>query len=288
MIDRHIGVSPAYHISRYGHRFTSEDVAASLSDIQAMGFASFQLEVFHPDTLPHWVKRGAGQVAKAAEHRSIYPSQFMGHFLLHGFGSVEELRSEFCIQEMYSCLKILKYFPGCPVITVVIPAFRLSSHGLGRDSYRQIWNLFAEKIKTLVQIADEGNKEIALEILPGSIIGGLQGLLRLIAQLGNLSLGYNFDTGHAWVSRELIELIPGMLGDRIFGTHLKDNDQRENRSLPPGRGTIPWDTLIPNLWNSGYRGSWDLEINCEHSEVASQYEEGLRFLLSKYPKGVES
>jgi sugar phosphate isomerase/epimerase len=284
MTDICIGVSPANHISRYGDRFTPEDVAASLSDIQAMGFSSFQLEVFHPDTLSTWIKRGAGQVAAATEHRGIHPSQLAGHFLLHGFGSIEELQSEFGIQEMRSCLKILRCFPYCPVITVVLPGFRVPPYGLGSDSYRQIWNLFVEKIRTMVHIAGEEDKKVALEILPGSIIGGLQGFLRLIAQLGDSALGYNFDTGHAWVSWELVEMIPGMLGDRVFGTHLKDNDQRENRSLPPGRGTIPWDSLIPNLWNSGYRGSWDLEIHCDASDVVRQYEEGLQFLLSKYPK----
>ncbi|MDL2229148.1 sugar phosphate isomerase/epimerase, partial [Treponema sp. OttesenSCG-928-L16] len=70
------------------------------------------------------------------------------------------------------------------------------------------------------------------------------GLVRLIESFGSLSFGYNFDTGHAWADREPIELVPGMLAGRTFGTHLKDNDQKINLSLTPGKGTIPWVPLI--------------------------------------------
>jgi sugar phosphate isomerase/epimerase len=133
----------------------------------------------------------------------------------------------------------------------------------------------------MLDIAEEGGKRLALEILPGSLIGGLQGLLRLIDVLESPNFGYNFDTGHAWASREAIELIPGMLGGRIFGTHLKDNDQTKNVSLVPGDGTIPWDPLVKNLLSTGYLGNFDLEIRCESGETESLYKRGLEYIRSK-------
>jgi sugar phosphate isomerase/epimerase len=275
------GVSPAYHISRYGDRFSPEDVAASLPDIRALGFSAFQLEVFHPGTLPDWSGSGAGLVAKAAERDGVYPSQFAGHFLLHGFSSAEALESDFGIPEMRACLEVLKPFPACSVITVVIPGFKAPPSGTGTAAYLRIWNRFVEKLKTMLRIAEDGGKNLALEILPGAIIGGLQGLLRLIDQLGSPALGYNLDTGHAWANHEAIELVPAMLAGRIFGTHLKDNNQAENLSLVPGRGTIPWDVLIKNILETGYRGNWDLEIRCESGKVRDDYAEGLEFLKSK-------
>jgi len=281
MTDKKIGVSPAYHLSRYGDRFTPEDMAASLVDIKAMGFSSFQLEVFHPDTLSHWVQKGSAQVAEAAERIGIYPSQFVGHFLLHGFDTPHSLNSEFGIEETRSCVEILKRFPGCSVITLVIPAFSLLAKAISKDLYKQLWDRLTEKFKAMLNIAEEGGKQLALEILPGSLVGGLQGLLRLIDALESPNFGYNFDTGHAWASREAIELVPLMLADRIFGTHLKDNNQAENLSLPPGDGTIPWDSLINNLFISGYQGSFDLEIRCESGEVESCYRRGLEYSESK-------
>jgi sugar phosphate isomerase/epimerase len=133
----------------------------------------------------------------------------------------------------------------------------------------------------MLDIAEEAGKRLALEILPGSLVGGLQGLLRLIDALGSPNFGYNFDTGHAWASREAIELVPLMLTDRIFGTHLKDNNQSENISLPPGDGNIPWDPLLKNLYTSGYRGNFDLEIRCEKEEVESRYKRGLEYIRPK-------
>jgi sugar phosphate isomerase/epimerase len=246
-----------------------------------MGFSAFQLEVFHPDTLSSWVLQGSALVAKAAEKHGLYPSQFAGHFLLHGFDSPSSLNSEFGIEETRSCVEILKPFPNCTVITIVIPAFSLSAVTLDNSTYSRLWARLTEKFRNMLDIAEEGGKRLALEILPGSLVGGIQGLLRLIDALESPNFGYNFDTGHAWVSREAIELIPGMLADRIFGTNLKDNNQTENVSLRPGIGTIPWDSLIKNLFDTRYRGNFDLEIRCESGETESQYRQGLEYIKPK-------
>jgi sugar phosphate isomerase/epimerase len=277
-----IGVSPAYLLSRYGEWFTPEDVANSLPDIIAMGFSSFQLEVFHPDTLREWIVSGAALVSEAAHRLGIYPSQFTGHFLLHGFSSLQDLKSEFGISELQACIRMLEFFPNCAVITLVIPAFNAPVKEIGPEDYKKIRETFLGKLKTMIMISEDSGKKLALEIMPGSIVGGIQGLLCLIKELGSDHLGYNFDTGHAWACREIIELIPAMLENRIFGTHLKDNNRQENLSLSPGRGTIPWDILVPNLWNSGYRGCWDLEIKCKRDDVQKEYARGLTFMQSKF------
>jgi sugar phosphate isomerase/epimerase len=273
------GVSPAYHISRFGDGFSPEQVASSLVEIKALGFQAFQLEVFHPETLSDWAQRGAALVAEAVEKTGLYPSQFVGHFLLHAFENPEALESGFGINEMSECLQIIKPFPGCRVITVAVPAFRMKE--TGKDIYKRFRDRFTEKLRAILDIAGTEGIKIGLEILPGSIVGGLQGLLRLIEETGSKNLGYNFDTGHAWVCREMVEAAPSMFAGRIFGTHLKDNDQKENLSLAPGRGTIPWDGVIDNLLSSGYQGSLDIEINCESDAVEKEYTEGLAFIKSR-------
>ena len=274
------GVSPAYHISRYSDKFLPEDVAASLTDLAAMGFSAFQLEVFHPETLSDWTHRGVTLVVQAAEKVNIYPSQFVGHFLLHGFASVKAIQSDFGIEETKTTLELLKPFPDCKVITVPTPALTLPSAPMKKADYTALWKRFVEKLQTMLSIAEDNGKRIALEIMPGSIIGGIKGFLLLVNEIrGNL--GYNFDTGHAWAGREVVDLIPAILGDKIYGTHLKDNNSNENLGLSPGKGTIPWDSLIMNLLENGYKGTWDLEIKCNPDEVQTEYEQGLQFLQSK-------
>ncbi|MDR0657249.1 MAG: sugar phosphate isomerase/epimerase [Treponema sp.] len=281
------GVSPAYYISRFSDNFTPEEMGTSLKDIKALGFSHFQLEVFHPWMLKDWVKGGVTLVAGFAEKAGLTPSQFVGHFLLHGFITPKALESSFGTEEMRSCVEILRPFPDCTVITVVIPTFDCKGVKIDVYHYRWLWDRFAEKIRIMMDIAGENGKKLALEVLPGSILGGLQGILRLTEKIGTGNLGYNFDTGHAWTSRECIELISPMLAGRIFGTHLKDIDPGESRSLRPGKGAIPWDSLVWSLLSSEYAGSWDLEINCDREKTEEEYGRGLEFLKSKLltPKG---
>ena len=281
MAEIKIGVSPAYHISRYGDRFTPENVAASLRDILALGFSSFQLEIYHPDTLNDWIRQGSAIVAYSAEQCGIFPSQFVGHFLCHGFDSPSTINSDFGIDEIKSCLGMLKFFPDCKVINVSMPAFSLAGVILDGESFRRLYERFTGKMRTILGIVEDEGKKMCVEILPGSFIGGIQGFLRLADNLGSPNFGYNFDTGHAWACREAIELIPGMLSGKIFGTHLKDHDQTANRALAPGKGTIPWDPLIRNLLSVGYRGNFDIEIICQSEEIESQYRQGMDFIKSK-------
>ena len=119
---------------------------------------------------------------------------------------------------------------------------------------------------------------MALEILPGAIVGGIDGFLRLCEHLGSDTLGFNFDTGHAWACKENLYLIPAKLGSRILGTHLCDNFGHENLSLRPGAGSIDWPWLIAALEACGYKGPWDIEIICEPEDTAIEYGTGCKFI----------
>jgi len=267
------GVSPAYFISRFTDRFSPEEVAKSLPDLAAAGFDSFQLEVFHPETLDAWVRRGAELVRTSAEAAGLVASQFVGHFLLHGFSTPENLRSDYGVEEMRKIIRLLAVFPECGIVTVALPAFDTGKEIYGRDAYVRLRLRFVEKIGTMLAIAEAEGKKLALEIMPGSLLDGTAGFLRLREELGSAALGYNFDTGHAWACRENLALIPARIGGAsVFGTHLKDNRQTENLSLGMGRGTVPWREVIGGLMAVGYTGSWDLEIKCEASESSKEYE----------------
>jgi len=273
------GVSPAYFISRFTDRFTPEEVAKSLSDLSAAGFDSFQLEVFHPETLDDWAARGAKTVRAAAEAADLGASQFVGHFLLHGFSSPESLRSNYGVEEMKKIVSLLSYFPECRVVTVALPAFDSGRTVFAGEDYRRLRTSFVEKMRDMLAVAESAGKRLALEIMPGSILDGTAGFLRLKEELGSSSLGYNFDTGHAWACRENVALIPARIGGAsIFGTHLKDNRQTENLALGMGRGTVPWPQVIGGLLAEGYSGSWDLEIKCEAEQASSEYEAAFRAL----------
>ncbi len=272
-----IGVSPAFFISRFTNRFTPEDVAAGLKSLAPMGYQRFQLEVFHQESLPVWVRRGASLVRREANALKLKVSQFVAHFMLESFASPETLDSDAVVDEMRSVLEITARFEECPIVTVPIGAFQ-TSRNLSAKDYRRLFDRCVEKIGLLLELVEGSSQRLALEILPSAIVGGTDGFLRLCERLGNNDLGFNFDTGHAWASKENLCLIPAKLGRRIVGTHLCDNLGNENLSLRPGAGSIDWPGLIDSFRASGYQGGFDIEIICRPEEACDEYTQALAYL----------
>ena len=272
-----IGVSPAYFISRYGNRFTPEDVALGLEDLARLGFQGFQLEVFHADTLADWAGRGAALVRGRCAELGLKPTQFVAHFMLEGFGDPQSLRSDAAQSQMETVLEILGHFEGCRLVTVPLPAFKAPA-ALSAGDFQGLYARCLEKIARLAARVEGAGRRMALEIMPSALIDGSEGLLRLCERLGTDSLGFNFDTGHAWAAKENLVLIPARLEPRILGTHLCDNFGHENLSLRPGAGSIDWPRIVAALKACGFSGSWDIEIICPPEQVLDEYGAGRRFI----------
>jgi len=276
------GVSPAYFFSRFTTDFTVDQIAQALPDLRREGFSGFQLEIYHLHAVKEWEEKSR-YLSRVAEGEGLVPTQFVAHFLLHGFDSVSTVTSTFGIEEMKRVIEILKSFPRCRVVTVPMPAFALEPGAVyEKDRYASLYQALVEKVGRMLELVESADLRMALEVVPASLVGGIDGFFRLCAFLRSDSLGYNFDTGHAFSSKELVTLIPARFttegGTRIYGTHLKDNWGKENLALRPGAGGIPWEDLLRNLLRSGYTGSLDLEIVCEAEKVQEEYRRGLSFL----------
>jgi sugar phosphate isomerase/epimerase len=272
-----IGVSPAYFISRWTDRFGVEDVAAGLTDLAGMGFSGFQLEVFHAEQLAAWRAHGAGEIRRRSGELGLRAHQFVAHFMLKDFADRQHLMSDAAIEQMKVVLDMMDRFEECRVVTVPLPAFD-APRTSGREDWPRLFDRCAQKVGRLLAMVEGAGRRMALEILPGAVVGGIDGFLRLCDHIGTDTLGLNFDTGHAWASKENLYLIPAKLGGRILGTHLCDNFGHENLSLRPGAGSIDWPRLIAGLKGCGYAGPWDIEIVCPAAFVADEYGKGLQFI----------
>jgi len=272
-----IGVSPAYFISKSSNRFSPADVAAGLEGVASLGFSGFQLEVFHRESLDTWARTGAAEIRKASCGLGLKAHQFVAHFLLEAFADPEALSSPRGVEEMKGVLDIVAAFDECRVVTVPLPAFEAPPVP-GIDHYLCWFERCVGKIGRMLALVEDAGRRLALEILPGAVINGTDGFLRLCENLGSDTLGLNFDTGHARACKENLYLIPAKLGERILGTHLCDNFGNENLSLRPGAGSIDWPRLIAALDGCGYTGPWDIEIACPAASVAHEYEKGLKFI----------
>jgi sugar phosphate isomerase/epimerase len=272
-----IGVSPAYFVSKFSNRFSPADVAAGLEDLPALGFSGFQLEVFHRESLETWVGTRAAEIRRKSSDVGLKAHQLVAHFMLEGFADRQSLVSNTVMEQMKAVLEIVNHFDECRVVTLPLPAFDCPSPST-RDDYLFLFERCAAKVSRLLAMVEEAGRCMALEILPGAIVGGIDGFLRLCEHLGSETLGFNFDTGHAWACKENLYLTPAKLGPRILGTHLCDNFGNENLSLRPGAGSIDWPRLMAALTACGYNGPWDVEIICRPEEASLEYGGGRKFI----------
>lgn len=275
--DSLIGVSPAYFISRYSHRFTPAEVADGLAAVAQLGCKGFQLEVYQREMLGEWLNGGAQWVRQRSLDLDLAATQFVAHFVMSAFADKKSLNSSSELEDMQLVLEIVSRFNECRTITVPLGVFD-PGPTCGGDDYRMFFKRCTAKIGGLLEMVEKSGRRMALEIMPAAIIGGVDGFLRLCENLGTDSLGLNFDTGHAWAAKENLYLIPAKLGKRILGTHLCDNFAHENQSLCPGAGSIDWPRIINALQAVEYTGSYDLEIICRPDEVKQQYVQGYAFI----------
>jgi len=275
------GVSPAFILSKYGQSFTVDQFLNSLDHIKRLGFSGFQPEIFRIEELNKWYNGGAQRVAERARQIGLDPTQFVAHFLLDSFSSEENLFSDFGISELKKVIEITDRFENCDTIVVPVGLFKFDKRS---RSYTDLKTILFEKMASFLKIITSADKRFAIEIMPYSIVEGIGGFLELYDKLNSNKFGISVDTGHAWACRELVELLPLKLRGKVFGLHLCDNDSNVNISLSPGKGTINWREVISNLINSGYKGSYDIEILCSAEKIDDEYSYGLntiKYLVEK-------
>ena len=248
--------------------------------VRELGFSAYQPEIVVETALPEWA-RDARRVHRTASDLGLFPTQFVAHFMLEQFSSLEKLNPRGGIDHLNQVLDIMQAFPACRVLTIPAPAFTVrwdSQEASERRWWQDVHDRLIEKIGLYVEATAGAGMKLAFEILPFSIFGGIGRFLALCKEIDSPALGLNFDTGHAWFCRELVPILPFEVKERIFGTHLGDNMSTENIKLAPGKGTIPWPPLLQNMISAGYAGSWDIEIGCKADQVRQEYGFGLNYL----------
>lgn len=269
-----VGVAPTYFISRFGDGFTPTDIAASIPDIAAISGEGYQLEIYQENKAADWSENAVARIREAEEKTGTKATQFVAHYFLHGFGDPVSLRSDRGFEDFSRVVAAGTRFSTVSTITIPLPPF--DAGGTVRPSeWKSLKTALREKLKRICGMAGERGLNIALELVPGNILGSPEMVLELREEPGLQSIGYNFDTGHAWACRERVDLLPAKLEGAIYGTHLKDNTQEAPFALAPGTGTIPWARVIGGLLASRYSGSWDVEFICRPSEVQDAYRKAI-------------
>jgi len=275
-----IGVSPAYFLSKYGDDFTVNDVIQEVRVLKKQWFAAFQLEVKKRTYLKDWHRENLEKLAQECTKEHMQVSQVVAHFWIDNLSSVEGIQKGLDQREVEQFLDMVDQLPHCRQLTVPFGRFKADLDILSNTAaYASLLQKLTATLEKLCVLGAQQGTFIALELQPGAIIQGVAGFHHMLSLLnGHPSLAYNLDTGHAHATKDVVELIPVRLGQRIVGTHLCDNATLENLSLTPGEGSIDWSAVCTALKQNHYQGSYDLEIMCKRGEVEEKYSQGLRFI----------
>ncbi len=267
-----IGVSPAFFFSIYSKEFTVSDYISGISLLKGMGFSAFQPEIYFEEAIDDW-RKNAKLVASAAVDNGLAASQFVAHFLIHSTENDSVLFSDYGFDQFHSVCRIVSVFSDIDTVTIPVGPFRIENHDF---DFSRRWDALLRKFSEFALIAKESGFRIALEVLPGSLVGNTDALLNLIDGIGLKSIGLNFDTGHLFNSHEIIEMVPSKLNGHIFGTHIKDC----GCSVIPGEGLLDFRNILSALRESGYERSIDLElaIDGERNEIIDGYIRGRKYI----------
>ena len=278
-----IGVSPAFIISEYGEDFTIDNYSSAVPLIKGLGFKAIQLEIYSKERIREW-ESGRELLARRITDEGLYISQFVAHLLMVSFTG-RRIDKDEVIETFKRVLGLAEKFLMERVITVPIGTLDKNSN-LTPESieYKDLKEQMEETVLMICETAKLSDFKVALEVLPGSLVGGVRGFGNLLEKLKADNLGINLDTGHANVTEKNVETLPLVLKNRIFGTHLSDNNGIDNLSLRPGKGNIKWDVFLSSLRNAGYTGSLDIEIHCRTDEVEIEYSSAYSYIEKLFGK----
>lgn len=145
----------------------------------------------------------------------------------------------------------------------------------------EAWSHYVTTIRELARIAERAGVRLAMEIRPYEMVSNADGMCRLTDAVGSPALGMVFDTAHFLVQKELLPIAIEKLRDRIFLVHLADNDGTSDYHWAPGRGTVPWDSVLQALRKVGYEGFANIDVAGTYDDIDAEIRAGRDFILTR-------
>lgn len=161
-----------------------------------------------------------------------------------------------------------------PPVSVEVP------RGFAWDS---AWAQYQSTVAEMASLAEKEGMRVALEIRPYEMVSNADGMCRLIEAAGSPSLGVVFDTGHFLVQKELLPVAIEKLAGRIFLVHLADNNGVEDHHWAPGKGAVPWESVLGALSKVGYAGFANIDVAGAYDDIGAEIRFGRDFIRRLMP-----
>jgi sugar phosphate isomerase/epimerase len=169
-------------------------------------------------------------------------------------GSLDESTWSSSLDDLKRCVDWLQAAGGT---CLVIHPGGLSAREEREDRRRAL-------MRGLVELAEHARATdvvLCVENMPPGVFPGSQmaDLFAIVQELDQPRIGLALDTGHANISPSGTSTETEHGAQRLWTTHVHDNDGRQDSHLPPGQGSIDWVAWARTLDSIDYRGPIVLE-----------------------------
>ncbi len=291
-----LGVTVAYARVRYGDEPTLRQYEEFAGWAAEMGFAGIELAAFSSEhfsrdfTDPTAVRSFGARCRALGIAVSAFEAGWLRHLAVSEDPGVRRQAVEGLARSLETAQALgtdLVYLHSAPHPSWTIEFRRLYDEftppisveipqGFAWDS---AWAQYRSTVEEMAEMAEEEGVRVALEIRPFEMVSNADGMCRLIEAVGSPALGVVFDTGHFLVQKELLPVAIEKLAGRIFLVHLADNDGVQDHHWAPGKGAVPWKSVLRALAKVGYAGFANIDVAGAHDDIGAEIRFGRDFVL---------
>lgn len=131
------------------------------------------------------------------------------------------------------------------------------------DAPEAVYALNRDWLCRLLPYAHEMGIRLNIENMPYPEleIAHMETLLRLVREIDDPALGVCLDTGHCTTVGDDLPAVTKMCGDKLYTTHVHDNNLKQDIHMIPFTGRINWKAFRDALMEIGFDGVVSLECN---------------------------
>jgi len=251
--------------------------------VARLGFRSVELIAWDAETLQTYYTPGRiARLRRLLADEGLVLSEFVA--TPGGIASLDPQRRAAAVDHFRRAVEVAQALGTTIINSVVAPPFDLQMPRLlelpqsqeaslelprGQD-WRAAYDVYVDSLRACAQACQQAGLRYALETHPHRWATTALSLLRLLEHVGSPVVGVNFDPSHLFPCGDLPQMAVYELGDRVFHTHISDNDGQTNAHWRPGKGKIDWSATLSALHDVGYTGAISIELEDVPGRASAQ------------------
>ena len=257
-------IASALYMTDHTGEFVGDPIEA-LRSVAASGYTEVELiaeglewEDGPPDSAPF---------REALESSGLYPHTIHAPFKSINLASMDEGERKESVAQVAAAMRFHAEVGGQTII--VHPSGSPTSPDVPlytRENVGKATEMAHRSISELVPIGEETGVRMALENLVGKMgfparpLETMQELRSFMADLPAEYVGICHDIGHTRLRKLDVSEEARIASERLYALHIQDGFSDEDDHLPPGHGTIDFDSFRQALEDIGFDGAWTMEV----------------------------